>query len=736
MTDLDDQITKAISTIPIPGNSLKFNAQEYIQDFHQSAQEKAMDVIKLIEKEDPHFSSGQPVFISVGGGDGEELLFLLNHTRAICGILIEQNKILADIARERSKLLRPGKTMTVIEGDASKKIHDAMEYAIKEINDKKGNFIAVTCHAVIHELFDRSEGIFDPASFFAAIFSNEDIPTLFTYREPGVPEKWPTVVLLEADCSASSLLKIATIIKEKHHNLKILQPEPVVLGDGLRANRVLAMEIIVKLFYLRHIGYEIQERSTAVDHSQLASYLWLALGDKAKQEGRATINTISAPTISFKDHWRRLKINVQGVIDASRYDLPIPESQTRVIAWRLPRTAQVLLARDINKEIELAEEALRVKDDELLKGLLISRGRSWVEATIKPRAIKLFQNVKINYQQRQPVFLWSHYFLGLDQLFSGEFSSNWFSEELEHAAESAGIALLYKAERMESLRKLGDLNAAVDIANDIISELANKHSQELESDIERYVAGTTHFLVANLLRLGGLYGDALSFITKAESIFKSGIASHDDELVHSYYARAICLSIAGASPPRPPIQTRMHTKSMQFSNALISLTDSHASWIIGNNNDARNHAIKAATTFEAIGAKVFSRSAYRLSKLLEWWEFLINNKDTKINTGGIPYGNIVAVLIGQNNDYNALNLWFSSQRPSEVIGILQFARNRKSYDTSFSITLPRTLTFKNGSLQWRETINASSLSEADRILREYLAVPMDRIIPLLTDSEY
>src|SRR5437762_12323280 len=47
------------------------------------------------------------------------------------------------------------------------------------------------------------------------------------------------------------------------------------------------MELLAKLFYLEDLQHEIQERSTAVDHSVLQNTLLLAIGDAAVVEGRA-----------------------------------------------------------------------------------------------------------------------------------------------------------------------------------------------------------------------------------------------------------------------------------------------------------------------------------------------------------------------------------------------------------------------------------------------------------------
>ena len=61
------------------------------------------------------------------------------------------------------------------------------------------------------------------------------------------------------------------------------------MADFVRVHGAVAMETLAKLFYLEDLAYEIQERSTAVDHKQLTNMLWLAIGDKARDTKRASI---------------------------------------------------------------------------------------------------------------------------------------------------------------------------------------------------------------------------------------------------------------------------------------------------------------------------------------------------------------------------------------------------------------------------------------------------------------
>ena len=280
----------------------------------------------------------RPVFLSIGGGDASELEYLLKNSTATHGILLEGARPLAEAARRKIAPLKVlGKTLEIYEGDAKDKIGEACMNAQKQIRDGNADYIAVTCHAVIHELFDRGNQAFDPLAFFATIFEAPEISTWFTYREPGMPEKWPETVVLKADCTPQTLLRLTQAICNKHPALANLNPRPVVVGDAVRLNSAVAFEVISKLFYLDDLSHEISERSTAVNHSKLMTSLSLAIGDAARTERRASIESMSAPTQSFRTLWPRYQIDVKGLNsdDYSTTLLSIPESHTRVIAYRI-----------------------------------------------------------------------------------------------------------------------------------------------------------------------------------------------------------------------------------------------------------------------------------------------------------------------------------------------------------------------------------------------------------------
>jgi hypothetical protein len=343
MTELDDTIRRSLERLRNPEPLQPFDPQAYIVAFRPSAQRKAQEVISLLSspKTSP-FVGQKPVFVNIGGGDAEELAYLLGHTEATHGVLLEPSRALANLARARQ--VPGGQSIEVIEGFAQDRTAQAIDHAHGLVHAGLGDFIAVTCHAVIHELPDRGDQGFKPVEFFSDIYRHAGDDIWFTYREPGVPEKWPDTVLLGADCSPSSLLELASVIAQHHQELRELHPKPKVTGDHVYIHRALAMETIVKVFYLDDLPYEIQERSTSVNHSRLISDLSLAIGNKARRATRANILTESSATTSFCTFWSAHGIEVLGVTPGNGFSyLPVPESQTRVISWRLHATEDAKL---------------------------------------------------------------------------------------------------------------------------------------------------------------------------------------------------------------------------------------------------------------------------------------------------------------------------------------------------------------------------------------------------------
>jgi hypothetical protein len=76
---LDEDIRRALESLQEGRAAKAFDPEAYIRAFEQSAHAKAQSVLDLLSQRPP-FSTLKPVFLSVGGGDGAELQYLLEHS--------------------------------------------------------------------------------------------------------------------------------------------------------------------------------------------------------------------------------------------------------------------------------------------------------------------------------------------------------------------------------------------------------------------------------------------------------------------------------------------------------------------------------------------------------------------------------------------------------------------------------------------------------------------------------
>jgi tetratricopeptide (TPR) repeat protein len=740
LTELDASIGAALATI---GSNSQFSQAAYIKAFSDSAVEKARTVIEKLEAPNAPFQGQKPVFVSIGGGDGTELRELLTCSSATNGLLIEKSTDVVKLARKHDA--PTGKSIEIYHGDAIQQLSSAMARARQIVADGAADFVAVTCHAVLHELYDRAAEPFNPLSLFATIFGDEQAPsTWFTYREPGAPEKWPDAVLLRAKCTPSSLLKLAEAICHRHPILSSRKPAPCVVGDHVLLHRDLAMETLAKLFYLEDLSYEIEERSTAVNHQELMSYALLAIGQSAINDRCGDVQSISEATRSFARLWQEYGVNLRSAPPGNLADLPIPESQTRVTAWRQrARTRKNVSAESgapkpevgqslMEIELEMARRAFATSDEQMLVGLLASRARSWIESDVLPKATSLLTQIRNARTESDLAYLWSSYILNIAELFAGkEVSPDVFAGPVADHATDQGLGLLFAAEFMELNRKSRDYDRAISAANTTLDYLRNSSRDETAEG--RYCRGTANYLLANLLRHGGQYEQARPFIGEAETLFVRGIPSHDTELAHCRYAKSVCALMTGTIDITSDGRSD-HSVGQDFANALISLTYSHAAWFTSNAVEAKRHAQDAEEQFQRVGFHHYAERAKTLHSLLNIWALFEAGKPVK-DVSATPAERFVALITGQRTDLTEIERYLPVLKPSVLVGLLQFARKFSDrFDQEVSISLPGMWALDDhGQIRKQPGGSAKSMSEADSKLRALMGIAHDRRVPLLAD---
>jgi hypothetical protein len=736
VTSLDGRIVDALAKINKPSGSVDFDINAYGAAFHQSAQEKARTVLELLGKQDCPFRGRKPVFVSVGGADGAELDFLLRNSSADVGILLEFNRYLAQAARDRSAALAvSNKKMVVIEGDAQAKISEGVTEACREIKRGAGDFVAVTCHAVLHELFDRGPE-FHPIDFFSSIFSDEQIPVWFTYREPGRPEKWPDRVLLSADCSPDTLIRLARAITLRHSSFAQLAPEPKVVGGMVMMNSTLAMEMLAKLFYIDDLAHEINERSTAVDHRHLINALNLAIGEEAQKTARSLALTASSPTDSFSRLWIEKGIQGLGINDDfSTYKLPVPESHTRVIAWRNIRVKASLSGDNVNEArareatdvLAACKAALRQGDSQLVEACLTNSGRYWIESSERDEARQLFIDVGRFGKDSRACAL-ARFLNALPDLFNDLLGPSEFTEETELRGAKHGLGLLLRSERMEYARKTGDISGAVTLANSLVVEAA---TSKAILPMERYQHATVMFLLGNLLREGGRYSEALSYVERAQSIYLIDIPSHNTELAHCEYASLSCRAMRGDASLKGS-DYRSIGQEHRFASALIQLSFAHAAWLLNDPGRAMAFAGEATQGFREIHFDGHADRAESTRNLLAAWQQLDRGEAPDLSIFPERLANALRGLTGVNTDLSDVKRFVKEQRPGRALGLLQFARNNSAVlDQELDIEISPLIEIINDRWSLKTGMRVRSLREADQVLRKEMGIEPGQKVPFL-----
>jgi tetratricopeptide (TPR) repeat protein len=366
------------------------------------------------------------------------------------------------------------------------------------------------------------------------------------------------------------------------------------------------------------LSHELEERSTSVQHDALVMALLVAIGDTAFQEKRGQAFSKSAPTGSFIECWERFGVKVFGLdTNGSWTQLPIAESQSRVVAWRLSPTPKELTQRidRMRTEILMAEEALNAHDEPLLCAILCSKGRAWIESSTQDVALELLSKICDSFPTKHLAHLWCHYLRSVACLLNGlPQDLETFSPEFIRQSDGIGLGLLFRAERMEFCRKLGYIDEAVEIANALLQALPTSN-QKRQTPIEHYVIGTSYFLLNNVLRHGGLFAFANDCLDHSQNFYLPGIESHDTELAHCFYAKTVCAAMTGLTTVLDVEQV----SDRLFANALAELSYAHIAWSVGELERAQTHISAAARQFEVDGFSRYADKSRTLGMLLDWW---------------------------------------------------------------------------------------------------------------------
>ncbi|MDH6260009.1 alpha/beta fold hydrolase [Bradyrhizobium sp. BR13661] len=516
------------------------------------------------------------------------------------------------------------------------------------------------------------------------------------------------------------------------------------LIDALKASRPLRV-VAVLFFATPHTGAELASAASALssehphlrqlktnsDFATLVARDWITL--KCESKVRTTYIVAGQDAIVSTE-------SASGPPGASREVIPrcghidvVKPASDNDISFLIVRRIAIEFLRDRNEELTQLAQAIAEGNEYAAAHLVASKGRSWIETAESDRAIELFGQVVERFQSSSPAFIWSAYLMALARLFRfRENSSTAFDRISEHEAGVLGLRPLILAEKMEFARKRGDRNAALGFGNELLQLLPD---DEVPSEAgASYAIGTAHFILGNLLRFGGNYHQAKLAISKARRFFRPTILSHQIELAHCHYALAICSSMTGVSHEEA-LAPAIGPELRPFAEALLTLVNSHSEWAMGRLSEAADLASHASEAFSQIRYVSYANRAQKLESLLQVWR--------RLDLGGSPdravalapdHATLVRAMLGDQNARGSLLDHIHVMRPSELLGLLQFA---SAYNANWAENIgelrhPPVLVLEERRLRW-ESSRSYSLADCDRKLRLLMNVPQEILVPLIAD---
>ena len=318
MSDLDKAILKALKASPA--------APEGVTDFaaSPSATKKAKHVLDVAREKG--FDTATTAVVSLGGADGTEIEHILRMSTLCKGALIEYDDGLADRAKQKARQLQThGKDLLVLTGDVSQKLPKVLAKIAEWKSEGAVSRLLVTIHALLHELPTRGAKRSDLEQLLA-MFLPAELPILLIVREPCAPRDLPPTVYLHADCKPANLAALAKAIQHRHPAVFGDEP-PVQMQGKVRLPARLAVETVIKIFYLDAFHYELAEVVTSYTRDELLDVFRNVFGTEH-------VKHTDLQSDSFDKLWNKHKFRLT---DSAHTELARPQLHISLIAqWSPP----------------------------------------------------------------------------------------------------------------------------------------------------------------------------------------------------------------------------------------------------------------------------------------------------------------------------------------------------------------------------------------------------------------
>jgi hypothetical protein len=357
---------------------------QYYKDFLQSGANKGKfvaDDLEELARDHPELKLERCAYLSVGGADGTEILYVLEHTPIRYGLLQDFSPEIWNTGRERQQQLeRAGKKLDVKIGDVSQQITTCKNQLLQWRREGLIDGLVCSAQAVLHELPSRSPG-FDIDFLLGEMFWDWQ-PCLVYCREPCKPEGWPDRVKLglgTPPVKSEVMEALANLVK---HTVGI---QSTVLRAGpnhVTLSGELAVEMLTKLFYLPDFKHEIGEQATYWSATTLASKVQQNLEVDTLGPTRVKHETLT--TNSFEDRYHKLGVDARNPANNERLPLPKVFVRIRGIRWGLPPETGQVAATPAPVEMAAALLAARTLDETSFAKLIAISEREKLDFKSRP----------------------------------------------------------------------------------------------------------------------------------------------------------------------------------------------------------------------------------------------------------------------------------------------------------------------------------------------------------------
>jgi len=335
--DLDKTLRQTLGALA--PKSEAFSQYRYYSDFSASGRNKgkynADDLIAVSNVPSSNLRLERCAYLSLGGADGSEIEYVMDHTEIRYGLLLDFSNEAAGSAQEKAKALAAkGKTLKILIGDISRLIRDGdcRKELVRWREEDRVDGLICSAQAVIHELPSRSQG-FDADELWGDV-AWDWVPCLIYCREPCRPEGWPKRVKLSIGSppvSSSVLEAVANMVKDCVGMEAIVHragPHHVTLPPEL------AVELLTKLFYLDDLQHELGEQATRWSGAELVSKIQQALGPPGP---RVRVRAETFTTDSFEERYHNYGAEAFDPETNARLSLPQVFVRIRAIRSGLER---------------------------------------------------------------------------------------------------------------------------------------------------------------------------------------------------------------------------------------------------------------------------------------------------------------------------------------------------------------------------------------------------------------